>query len=52
MKYRNGVLRNEQDSTLWLRPNMRKQQLTWVEYIPLVILGVLMVGMLMKEIFG
>jgi hypothetical protein len=48
MKYHNdGVLRTEQDSTLWLKPGSQKQKLTWVEYLPLVVLCILIVGLLM-----
>ena len=54
MKYLNGKLRNEQDSTLWLKPGSQKRKLTWVEYLPLVVLGILLVGLffLMKNMFG
>lgn len=53
MKYHNdGVLRTEQDSTLWLKPYSQKRKLTWVEYIPLVVLGILMVSLLMNGILG
>lgn len=53
MKYHNdGVLRTEQDSTLWLKAYSQKRKLTWVEYIPLVVLGILMAGLLMNGIFG
>jgi len=51
MKYHNGgVLRTEQDSTLRLRPGKRK--LTWVEYLPLVVLGILMTGLLIRSLLG
>ena len=53
MKYYNGgVLRTEQDSTLRLKLASRKQKLTMVEYLPLVILAVLMAGILIKSILG
>jgi hypothetical protein len=54
MKYHNdGVLRTEQDSTLWLKPySPQRRKLTWVEYVPLAVLGILMVGLLMKGILG
>ena len=53
MKYHNGgVLRNEQDSTLLLKPYSQRRKLTWVEYVPLVVLGILVVSLLMKGIVG
>lgn len=52
MKYLNGKLRAEQDSTLYFRPDSLKQKLNWVEYLPLIVLGILMVGLLLKYIFG
>jgi hypothetical protein len=52
MKYLNGRLRSEQDSTLYLRPYSQQQKLTWAEYLPLVILGVLLAGLLLQAIFG
>ena len=53
MKYHNnGVLRTEQDSTLWLKPSARNQKLTWVEYLPLVILGILMAFVITSAIVG
>lgn len=53
MKYHNdGVLRNEQDSTLWLRPGAQKRTLTWKEYLPLVVLGVVLASLLMNGLLG
>ena len=54
MRYHNGgVLRTEQDSTLWLKPySPQRRKLTWVEYVPLAILGILMAGLLMKGLLG
>jgi len=52
MKCLNGKLRDEQDSTLWLRPGSQKRKLTWVEYLPLAVLGLLMAGLLMNSLFG
>ncbi len=52
MKYLNGKLRIEQDSTLWLRPYSEKQKLNWREYIPLVVLAVLISAMLLKYLLA
>lgn len=41
MKYHHGVLRNEQDSTLLMRPIAKKSKLQWTEYLPLFILSIL-----------
>lgn len=41
MKYHNGILRNEQDSTLLMRPVAQKSKMHWTEYLPLFILSVL-----------
>lgn len=51
MKYHNeGVLRAEQDMTLRLRPGKRK--LRWVEYLPLIFLGILLSGVLIHGFLG
>lgn len=50
MRYRNGVLRVEQDSTLRLRRIAKKKKLTWMEYAPLIILCGLIAGLLVKGI--
>ncbi len=53
MKYHNdGVLRAEQDSTLRIRPELREQKMTCVEYLPVVVLCLLMAGLLISSIFG
>lgn len=52
MKYLNGKLRVEQDSTLWMKPYSQKQKLNWMEYLPLVVLGVLLSALLVKYLVG
>lgn len=52
MKYLNGRLLPEQDSTLYLRAYSQEPKLTWAEYLPLVILGILLAGLLMQAILG
>lgn len=52
MKYLNGKLRAEQDSTLCFRPDSLKQKLNWVEYLPIVVLGILMSALLLKYLLG
>ncbi len=47
MRYHNGVLHPEQDSTLRMRPLSEKRELTWDEYVPFVILGFLIMGLIM-----
>jgi len=51
MKYHNGRLRNVQDATLCFRPEPQKQELSWKEYIPFAILGVLLLTLLLIELF-
>jgi len=52
MRYHNnGVLRTEQDSTLWLKRGSRKRKLNWLEFIPPVALCIFIVGLLMSGIF-
>ena len=53
MRYHNGVLRPKQGASIWLRPETHKHKLTWVEYLPLLVLGCFLTGlfMLMKSIF-
>ena len=46
MKYLNGQLRNELDSTMCLSAYGRKKSMTAEEYVPLVALGVLIASML------
>lgn len=46
MKCHNGVLRNEQDSTLCMRAVAKKSKLHWTEYLPLFILSVLVACLL------
>ncbi len=51
MKYHNdGVLRTRQATTFWSEQDSRKQKLTWMEYVPLIVLCTLMVGVLMNGI--
>ena len=53
MRYHNdGVLRTEQDLTLRLKLGAQKRKLTWVEYLPLVVLGALLLGLLMSGLLG
>jgi hypothetical protein len=51
MKYQNGMLRKEQDSTLWMRPVTQGRELPWAEYLPLLILGLLVVGLFIAYIW-
>ncbi len=46
MKYHNGVLRADQDSTHRIKLESWNRKLTWVEYLPMVVLGLLMAGLL------
>lgn len=46
MKYYNGQLRNELDDTLCFRPKTHK--VNWKEYVPFVVLALLMVGLLIN----
>lgn len=43
MKCQHGSLRNEQDSTLCVRPISKQRELSCAEYLPLLILGILIV---------
>ena len=53
MKYHNdGKLRNEQDSTLWIRPGAQKRKLTWVEFLPVLVLAGLLAGLLVYTLLG
>lgn len=52
MKYLNGKLRLEQDSTLLLKVYPQKQKLNWMECFPLVVLAVLMSFLLVKYLVG
>ncbi len=52
MRYLNGKLLPKQDSTLYLSAYSQEPKLTWKEYIPLVILGVLLLGLLLQALFG
>lgn len=53
MKYHNdGVLRVEQDMTLRLTPESRKRKLSWVEYLPVIVLGILLLGILVRAFLG
>jgi hypothetical protein len=51
MRFHNGVLRVEQDATLKLRRYALKRKLKWVEYLPFVVLGLLMACLLISGIF-
>jgi hypothetical protein len=51
MRYHNGVLRNEQDSTLRLRRGSWERKLTSAEYLPLVVLSLLMLVFILISIF-
>lgn len=51
MRYHNGVLRDERDTTLRLKPVTRKRKLPWLEYVPLIILCVLIAALLAKGIY-
>lgn len=53
MKYHNdGMLRHEQDSTLWIRPAAQRHTLTRAEYLPLIILASLLAGLLAYVFLG
>lgn len=53
MKYHNDVkIRNEQDSTLWIRPGAQKRTLTWAEYLPMIVLAALLAGLLAYVFLG
>lgn len=43
MKCQNGLLRNEQDSTICVRPMSKDRKLPLAEYLPLLILGILII---------
>lgn len=47
MKCQNGLLRNERDSTICTRPMSKKEKLRWAEYLPLLILGILIACLFM-----
>ena len=51
LKYHDGKLRDERDSTLRLKLVSQKRKLTWVEYIPLIILCLLITVLLVRGIF-
>lgn len=51
MKYHNGHLRNEQDATLFLRPDVQKRDLCWKEYIPFAVLASMMVALIITSLF-
>lgn len=51
MKYHNGQLHNEQDITLCLKPYSPKNELCWQEYVPFAVLGALLLGLLIDEVF-
>lgn len=51
MRYYNGVLRDERDTTLRLKPIGKKRKLPWREYVPLIILCILAAGLLLKGIY-
>lgn len=44
MKFLHGVLRDEMDSTLRIRP-IPQRKLTYAEYVPFVILSALIIGL-------
>ena len=41
MKCQNGLLRNEQDSTICVRAVTKERAMSWAECLPLLILGIL-----------
>ncbi|MDX8378569.1 MAG: hypothetical protein R8K48_00760 [Gallionella sp.] len=51
MRYHNGHLRNEQDATLFLSPDVQKCDLCWKEYIPFLVLATTMVVLVMGSLF-
>jgi len=53
MRYHDGELRTKKDSCFWKGADFQKGKLTCVEYLPIVVLGILMVGLflLMENIF-
>lgn len=52
MRYLHGRLHLEQDSTRYLKPCSQEQKLTCMEYLPIVILGILLTGLLLLVVFG
>lgn len=52
MKYLNGQLRNEHDTTLLMRTGSHKQHLSVAEYVPIVVLCLVLVGVLMNGLLG
>jgi hypothetical protein len=45
MKYLNGELRSKQESCFWSRLESQSQKIKSGEYLPLVLLGILMIGL-------
>lgn len=43
MGFYDGVQHTKQARSFWSRPYLQRRKLTWAEYIPLVVLGILMV---------
>lgn len=52
MKYLNGQLRNEQDSTLCMAAYAHKRDMTVEEYVPVVVLVVLLASLLGGILLG
>ena len=52
MKYLNGQLRNEHDSTLCVSAYSERRNMTVEEYVPIVSLVVLMVSFLLDGLLG
>lgn len=50
MKCQNGLLRNERDSTICCKAMPDKRQLEWEEYLPPLILGVMIICLLIAYI--
>lgn len=51
MRCNNGMLRDEQDATLRIRCQPLNRELSWEEYLPVVLLGILALGFLVGAIF-
>jgi len=51
MRYHNGVLKNECDTTLRVKAFTEKRKLPWKIYAPLIILCILIAALLLEGIY-
>jgi len=49
MKYQHGLLREEGDTTVCMMVK-KNRQMAWTEYLPFIVLGVMLIGMLVMFI--